>query len=169
MKPVRPTRALLVLGLTALACLPLAARPAAATSAITIGQLVPLTGAYAAGTAPYEQAGAKLALDEINAQGGVNGRPLQIVEADDQSTPAGASVAFMRLTQTANATAIIGPIASVQVQAMMPSIRREGLPVIIGGGAAILTHESNPGSFAPGPTAPIRPRRSPRMPSTRCT
>ena len=140
----RFTRALLVL--TLLACLPLAARPTVAASPIYIGQLVPLTGAYApAGL--NEQAGAKLALAQINAQGGINGRPLQILQADDQSTPDGAIAAFKQLTQTGRISAFIGPVASVQLQAMSPSIKQAGLPVIIGGGAAILTHEGNPWVF----------------------
>lgn len=109
-------------------------RAAASASPIVIGQLVPLTGAYAAGTAPYEQAGAKLALAEINAQGGINGRPLQLVQADDQSTPGGAIAAFTRLTQTGHVSALIGPVASVQLQAMTPAVKRAGLPMMIGGG-----------------------------------
>ena len=53
-----------------------------ADSVLTIGQLAPLTGPIAiisdAFTVPV-----KLAIDEINLSGGVNGKPVGLVVADD--------------------------------------------------------------------------------------
>ncbi|MFZ5509716.1 MAG: ABC transporter substrate-binding protein [Pseudomonadota bacterium] len=59
---------------------------AAAAEPIKIG----LTGAFTGGSAPMGIAmreGALLALDEINGDGGVLGRPLVLVERDDQARP----------------------------------------------------------------------------------
>jgi branched-chain amino acid transport system substrate-binding protein len=65
-----------------------AALPAQAVAPLKIGALVPLTGALAFLGAPI-QAGYQLAVDDINAAGGVNGAKVQFKVADeaDSSTP----------------------------------------------------------------------------------
>jgi branched-chain amino acid transport system substrate-binding protein len=111
---------------------------------ILIGEIVPLTGPDAG---PVRRIGAELAVREINAHGGVNGRPLKLVVADDRSTPAGAIAAFGRLVRAGHITAVIATPTSQLNQAMTPSIKKAGIPVIIGGQADILTHEGNPWVF----------------------
>src|SRR5437867_5464370 len=60
---------------------------------ILIGVSAPLTGDNA-GTGQESLNGAKLAAKQINAKGGILGRPLQIVEGDDRCDPKeGATVA----------------------------------------------------------------------------
>src|SRR5215813_8168121 len=51
-----------------------------------IGTLQPLSGAGAAG-GKTALVGVQMAADRINASGGINGRPLEIVVADDESKP----------------------------------------------------------------------------------
>jgi branched-chain amino acid transport system substrate-binding protein len=58
--------------------------PAAAQQPIKIGFHVPLTG-FAAADGKSALNGAELAVDEINASGGVNGRKLELVVLDDQA------------------------------------------------------------------------------------
>ncbi|MFN8683822.1 substrate-binding protein [Paracoccus sp. P2] len=73
-------RATLCGGIAALAA-PALIRPAWAADPIKIGVLSPVTGAWTVyGKAHYQ--GFELALDEINANGGVDGRPLEMVLAD---------------------------------------------------------------------------------------
>ena len=123
-----------------------------------IGQIVPLTGILAAGPGAYEKAGPALAIRQINAQGGVNGRPLKMILADDQSTLSGAISAFKRLTRTDHVTAIIGPGLSSEILAMTPSIERAGIPMVIGGTAPITTHEGDRWVFRTRPNQLIEER-----------
>jgi len=58
--------------------------PAAAQQPIKVGFHVPLTG-FAAADGKSALNGAELAVDEINAAGGVNGRKLELVVLDDQA------------------------------------------------------------------------------------
>lgn len=57
---------------------------------IKIGQIDPQTGTYAA-LGQNQIAGAKLAIDQINAKGGVLGRPLQLL-VEDSAANVGQSV-----------------------------------------------------------------------------
>ena len=89
-----------------------AAQPGAATGGpLIIGTLLPLTGDLAF-LGPPEVAGAKLAVEEINAAGGVLGAPVQLIEGDsgDASTDTATQTAD-RLLQ-ANANVIVGAASS---------------------------------------------------------
>lgn len=125
------------------------ARPAAATKLISIGEVVPLTGGGSVIPAggPYEQAGAQLAVRQINANGGINGHYIKLFLADDQSTiPAGAIAAFQRLARL-GVTAVLVPNFSKEVQALTPAIKQAGIPTMIGGTTSVLTHEGDPWVF----------------------
>ena len=82
-----------------------------ADAVLTIGQLAPLTGPIAiisnSFTVPV-----KLAVDEINLSGGVNGKPVGVVVADDGSESATARAAVTSLVDTSHADAVIGPSTS---------------------------------------------------------
>ena len=122
-----------------------------ARSPILVGEIIPLTGPEAAGPGLYEQTGTTLAVRQINAHGGINGRALKVIRADDRSTPAGAIAAFGRLVKSGHVTAIIAPNVSKENQAMTPSIKKMGIPVMIGGQAEIVTHEGDPWVFRTRP------------------
>ncbi len=64
----------------------LAAPAIAQQQPIRIGFHAPLTG-FAASDGKSSLNGAQLAVEQINAAGGVNGRPLELVVADDQAKP----------------------------------------------------------------------------------
>src|SRR5499426_2214590 len=53
---------------------------------LKIGTLQPLSGAAAAG-GKTSLVGVQMAVDRINKAGGVNGRPIELVVADDESKP----------------------------------------------------------------------------------
>jgi hypothetical protein len=84
---------------------------AAAGEPLVIGTLLPLTGNLAF-LGPPEVAGAKLAIQDINAAGGVFGQPVQLVEGDsgDASTDT-ATQTVDRLLQS-NVNAIVGAASS---------------------------------------------------------
>jgi ABC-type branched-subunit amino acid transport system substrate-binding protein len=86
--------------------------PAGATGGpLVIGTLLPLTGNLAF-LGPPEVAGAQLAINDINAAGGVLGQPVQLIEGDsgDASTDT-ATQTVDRLLQ-AGANAIVGAASS---------------------------------------------------------
>lgn len=75
-----------------------------------IGSARAMTGLVASSFAPL-YVGVKIAADEINAAGGILGRRLEIVEADDESSPA-KEPAVMRKLLDGGAQAILGPVGS---------------------------------------------------------
>lgn len=120
----------------------LAAAPAPAQETIKIGIVVEATGPNAeAGV--FTLNGAKLALDEINAAGGVLGRKLELKPEDNQSTNPGTVLAFSKLFGEKGIVAIIGPIRSTQIQAASPTIAKAGIPTMIGGTDPSLTKVNN--------------------------
>jgi len=109
---------------------------------IKIGQVIPITG-EAAESGKYHKQGAELAMEKINAAGGINGRKLTIVLEDDQTTNPGAVAAIQKLLEDKEISAIIGSIRSTQVQAMLPTINEAKIPVAIGGTNYGLTHSGS--------------------------
>ena len=125
-----------------------AAAPARADDAapIEIGMVTPLTGA-AAESGRYAEWGAEMAVAEVNAAGGVLGRPLKLVIEDDQTTNPGVVSAFNRLANDSAIVAFLGSIRSTQVHAMDPDVRRVAKPVFFGGTDPNLTHAGDPWLF----------------------
>lgn len=82
MMPVRP-RPLIALALVLTA---LAASPASAQAPIRIGEINSYSGVGAAFTAPY-RAALEMALEEINARGGLLGRKVELLFRDDKLRP----------------------------------------------------------------------------------
>jgi len=118
------------------------AMPALAQETIKIGLVNETTGPNAeAGS--YTVNGARLALDEINAAGGVLGKRLELKLEDNQSTNPGTVLAFSKLFAEKGIAAIIGPIRSTQTQAASPTIAKAGIPTMIGGTDPSLTRVNN--------------------------
>jgi branched-chain amino acid transport system substrate-binding protein len=88
---------------------------------IKIGLLTTLTGS-AARWGGYAQNGAGLAVDELNAAGGVLGRPLQIVLADSQCQPGQGVSALRKLISDHTVGFVIGDICSSVTLAAMPVV-----------------------------------------------
>ncbi len=81
--------------------------PDSSGTAILIGQVASLTGAYQT-LGNNDKLGAQQAVDEINKAGGINGHPLKIVSVeDDQTKPDQAVIAFGNLI-SAGAVAVVG-------------------------------------------------------------
>lgn len=99
----------------------------------------------------YQINGAKMALEEINAAGGVLGRPLELTTEDNQSTNPGSVLAVSKLTSGGNMTALLGSVRSTQIQAVAPTVLKVGLPMMIGGTDYSLTHTNNPWMFRARP------------------
>lgn len=113
-----------------------------AQDTIKIGLVNEATGPNAeAGV--YTHNGAKLALEEVNAAGGVLGKKLELKLEDNQSTNPGTVLAFSKLFGEGGIVAIIGPIRSTQIQAASPTVAKAGIPTMIGGTDPSLTKVNN--------------------------
>src|SRR5450756_897029 len=117
-----------------------------AADPIKIGMVVPLTGSIA-DAGRYGAQGAKLAVEEVNRAGGVLGRPLELVIEDDQSLNPATVLAFSKLADNKDIVAFLGPTRSTQIQAIAPTVKQVGRPVMIGGTDPSLTLAGNPWFF----------------------
>jgi branched-chain amino acid transport system substrate-binding protein len=79
---------------------------------------------------------AKMAAEEINAKGGVNGRMIEIVDYDDHNSAADAVRAFQRAAQQDKVSAVIASYISEVVLALEPWAGRLKMPLITPGAAS---------------------------------
>jgi branched-chain amino acid transport system substrate-binding protein len=122
------------------------ALPVQAADPIRLGLVDELTGPQAeAGILTMK--GVRLALDEINAAGGILGRQVELVVEDNASTNPGTVLAYSKLVGQGNIAAVIGPLRSTQVQAASPTIAAAKVPAFIGGSDPSLTRVNNPWIF----------------------
>jgi len=117
-------------------------RATAQEKPIKIGQIIPITG-EAAEAGKYQKQGAEIAIDKINAAGGINGRKLQVVLEDDQTTNPGGVAALQKLLEDKEIPVIVSSLRSTQVQAMLPTINEAKIPMGIGGTNYGLTHSGS--------------------------
>lgn len=99
---------------------------------IKIGYFGPLTG----GTAQAGQAalnGAQIAVDELNKNGGILGKQVEIISYDDKSSPEEAVRAATKLVQVDKVNAIFGSLHSANVQAAGPVIEESKTVCVAGG------------------------------------
>lgn len=96
---------------------------------IVIGMVVPLSGA-SADIGPYMKNGAQMAIDEINARGGVQGRKLQLRAEDGACDPKTAVAAASKLV-AAKITVSVGGYCSGATLPTLPVFDRAKIPMII--------------------------------------
>ncbi|MBB4524604.1 branched-chain amino acid transport system substrate-binding protein [Rhizobium leguminosarum] len=105
------------------------ATAAFAEDPIKIGVPVGLSGANSV-VAPSVVQAAELAVEEINAKGGVLGRPLELEIADDASGAAGAQKAFDSLVFQKEVNVVISMETSAARNAGLPIISKGDVPYI---------------------------------------
>ena len=123
-------RAALILG--ALACSLPAQSQAQAKEPIRIGIIAEESAIGGVGIVN----GARLAVDAINAAGGVDGRKLEIMQYDDHSSAADAVRAFQRAVSQDKVVAVIGTYISEVALALEPWAARTHVPFITTGAAS---------------------------------
>jgi branched-chain amino acid transport system substrate-binding protein len=116
--------------LVALGCSPgREAQTAASAGDIPVGVYAALSGDQAAfGQATVQ--GVKLAADEINAAGGVNGKKIRLVIEDDRGIAAEAANVVTKLITSDDVAAVIGENSSNQSLAAAPICQSNGVPMI---------------------------------------
>ena len=105
------------------------ATQAVAADPIKIGVAVGLSGANSV-VAPAVVQSSQLAVDEINAAGGILGRRIQLEIVDDASGAVGAQKAYDTLVFQKNVDAIISMETSAARNAALPAITRGHKPLI---------------------------------------
>ncbi len=103
----------------AVAALLFAAAPANAAEPIKIGLGMSLTGPLAA-NGKMSLVAMQVWEDDINAKGGLLGRPVQLVYYDDQSSPSQVPGIYAKLLDVDNVDLIVSGYASTQIAAAMP-------------------------------------------------
>jgi branched-chain amino acid transport system substrate-binding protein len=128
------------------AALALLSGTAFAQGTIDIGLIADMTGP-AALSGQHKVNGAKLAVDEINAHGGIKGKKIKLFVEDDQGMNQAGVSAYQRLASNQKIIAIIGSVRSTIVQATLPYVARDKIPTMIGGTDPALTKAGNPWIF----------------------
>lgn len=100
----------------------------------------------------WEWKGAKLAVDEWNKKGGIDGRKIQIKSFDDQGDPTiGTNLA--RKIAGEKYIAMIGTAESAVTIAMAPALKQAKIPNITSGQADALVEQKSEFLFLNGPTS----------------
>lgn len=96
---------------------------------IRIGEYGSLTGPQ--GTFGVStQNGIQLAVEEVNAEGGVNGKKLRVIALDDQGKPEEAAVAVTKLITQDKVQVVLGEVASSISLAAAPICQDRKIPMI---------------------------------------
>jgi branched-chain amino acid transport system substrate-binding protein len=123
----------------------IAAGAAHAQGTVNMPIVIELSGAGAVSGTNFRD-GAVLAIDEINARGGILGRKISAPQSDTQSNP-GVSRAQVQKAIDSNPYVILGPVFSGSVKVNMVLAQRAEVPQITGAEAADITQMGNPYIF----------------------
>ena len=107
---------------------------------IYVGWVAPLTGACAENGQQMKN-GAELAVKEINAAGGINGKQVELVAQDDKSDPKEAANIATKFTSDDRLVAVLGNYNSSCVLAGAPIYNEAKLPIIHVGTSPVFTQE----------------------------
>ena len=102
---------------------------------IKIGANLELSGAVASYGSSIND-GAKLAIKEINADGGINGKKIEYVAVDNKSDNAEAVTAAIRLAEQEKVVAMLGPATSGNATAIVQTAGQFKVPMVTASGTA---------------------------------
>jgi branched-chain amino acid transport system substrate-binding protein len=106
------------------------AKPAiAAKEPILVGYLPALTGPSSS-TGIGINRGVQLAVQEINAAGGIDGRQIELIVRDTQSDPTKAVNGAAELSRAQKVSAVVGPVNSGESLAVVPLLARVNTPQV---------------------------------------
>ena len=112
---------------------------------INVGTAFMLTGTYASVGVRAENA-IKMVIDEVNANGGVQGYKINLI-SQDTSGDTDTAINAINLLVEDDVVAILGPHFSSQVYAVRDIIEEAGIPTIVGGTNFELPSEDNHALF----------------------
>lgn len=97
---------------------------------IRIGQTAALSGGGPAATVLEMTLGAKLVLADVNARGGIRGRPIELISLDDGFDPARAAANAERLIREFGVSALFLNRGTPHTEAIVPLLARYDVPLI---------------------------------------
>ena len=122
-----------------------AEEPAAEGAELMIGGVGPLTGDYAIyGCAARD--GAQIAVDEINAAGGVNGMTLVLNYQDSQGDPESAVNAYGKLMDS-GMNLSLGGVLSGETASIVAAAKEDGIPILTPSASADTAIQGNDAAF----------------------
>lgn len=96
---------------------------------IKIGMISPLTGPVSTyGVSAKE--GAELAVEEINNEGGINGKKIKLIVEDDEADQTKSVNAFNTLYDNEKVCAILGPVTTGSTLAVVPNATQNKIPTL---------------------------------------
>jgi branched-chain amino acid transport system substrate-binding protein len=129
------------------------ALPVRAADPVKIGFSMALTG----GVAPAGKivlAAFEIWRDDVNAKGGLLGRPVELVYYDDQSNPANVPGIYTKLISVDKVDLLLGPYATNMIAPAMPVIMQNNKMTIGILGVAVNRHFNYPKYFSMVPLGP---------------
>lgn len=117
------------------------------SNGLKLGSLLPVTGDLSS-IGQNMPIATKLAVDTINACGGVNGKPVTLVNEDDQTDPAAGSNAMTKLAEVDKVAGVIGSFASSVSSAAVPvAVRNKIMLISPGSTSPVFTQRAKDGEF----------------------
>lgn len=140
-----------LLGLACLLALLGAAGRAHAAEPFRLGAAYALTGGAAFLGDPEAKA-ARLAVDEVNAAGGINGRRVELIVEDSKSAETSAVLAVRKLIAQDDVCAILGPSRTGDTMAVIPVVTEAGVVLLppVSGVAVVEPVKDRRWIFRPG-------------------
>jgi branched-chain amino acid transport system substrate-binding protein len=113
----------------ALLALLLLASPALAADPIKVGFSLGLTGANAPNGGQLLLA-LQIWRDDLNAKGGLLGRPVELIYYDDQTNPSNETTIYSKLINVDKVDLLLGPYGTNQISAALPTLAQRNLTTI---------------------------------------
>ena len=126
---------------------------ARAADPIKIGFSMAETGGLAANGKPALLA-MQIWAEDVNAKGGLLGRPVQLVHYDDQSNPANVPGIYTKLLDVDKVDLVVGPYATVLIAPAMPVVMQHNMTFLALLGLAVNSEFHYPKYFAMIPSGP---------------
>lgn len=133
--------------LAAITAVLLAAGSAYAQDTVKLGMVAELSGAGAPAGTNWRD-GVKIAVEEINAAGGILKKKVEVTDYDTQTDPQ-VSRAMVQKAIDAGAFAILGTVYSGSTLVNMLVAQQNSTPQFVGSEAPTVVQKGNPSSIAP--------------------
>jgi branched-chain amino acid transport system substrate-binding protein len=129
----------IVLGIVTALVACLLAAPSGAAEPIKLGAFFALSGPAGNIGVPTKLV-AQMVTDKINKEGGINGRPIELVIGDTESDPAKAAVIAKKFIFSDKVAAIIGPTSTGEGMGVKKIVEEAGIPIFmtVGGDPVIM-------------------------------
>lgn len=144
------TAAVVLVALLVAACGSSGTTPTQNTTPVKVGVIGPFSG-FESFIGPDILKGVQVAVDQINANGGILGRQVQIVTADTAGDAVDAVPAIQKLINVDGVNLIVGP-SSLEAEAVLPILQQSKIPDTIVGGTTQLDNLNSKYVFRTSPS-----------------